>query len=290
MKKDIFHGKIKKEYFSYILIHLIFVALLMFVVGGMVLGVGIWANAGPIIAIISMRILGVAIIALGSSYVVGCMLVIRKYPKYKKLRRILYNSDCYFTGSTSNEYYGSSRTLRGRRNKAAFEIVTAIAEAEKGMGDKRPVRYTVYSASALIMALFGLVDFIVIPLLYENGAIFSNMSQNVFLFCYISVGFVCIALAILFLSLAFKVGIRGIIKNDKWKDELYTSLIDISVRKNSKKHKLWYDADQLEKIESLVSAASDNAIINVERKSDRLISFTVVDAENSNIVFTGFFI
>ena len=57
MKKDIFHGKIKKEYFSYILFCIIFIALLMFVVGGMALGVGLWANAGPVIGIIFMRIL-----------------------------------------------------------------------------------------------------------------------------------------------------------------------------------------------------------------------------------------
>ena len=87
MKKDIFHGKIKKEYFSYILFNIIFIALLMFVVGGMALGVGLWANAGPVIGIIFMRILGVAIIALGIADIVGCMLVIRKYPKYEKLRR-----------------------------------------------------------------------------------------------------------------------------------------------------------------------------------------------------------
>ena len=64
---------------------MIFIALLMLVVGGMVLGVGLWANAGPVLAIIFMRILGVVIIALGIAYVIGCMLVIRKYPKYENL-------------------------------------------------------------------------------------------------------------------------------------------------------------------------------------------------------------
>ena len=180
-KKDIFNGKIKKEYFSYILFYIIFIALLMFVVGGMALGVGLWANAGPVIGIIFMRILGVAIIALGIAYIVGCMLVIRKYPKYEKLRRILYNSDCYFTDSESKEYYGRVRGIRGRRYKAAFDLVTSIAEVEKGMGDEKPVRYTVYSALTLIMAVLGLVILIAMPLLFENGTIFPNISDDVFI-------------------------------------------------------------------------------------------------------------
>ena len=37
-KKDFFNDKIKKEYFLYILIYMIFIALLIFVVGGMFLG------------------------------------------------------------------------------------------------------------------------------------------------------------------------------------------------------------------------------------------------------------
>lgn len=286
MKKDIFHGKIKKEYFSYILFYIIFIALLYFVAGGMALYVGLWANAGPVIGIIFMRILGVAVIALGIAYIVGCMLVIRKYPKYEKLRRILYNSDCYFTDSESKEYYGS----RGRRYKAAFDLVTSIAEVEKGMGDEKPVRYTVYSALTLIMAVLGLADLIAMPLLYENGTVFSNVSQNVFLFCYLSVGFVCIALAILFLICALKVAIMAPLENHKWTYELYSSLVDISVRQNNKKLKFWYDKDQLEHIEGLVKSASENVELKLETKGNKLVSFKVVDTLNQRVIFTGLFI
>lgn len=289
-KKDIFNGKIKKEYFSYILIYMIFIALLMLVIGGMFLGVGLWANAGPVLAIIFMRILGVVIIAQGIAYVVGCMLVIRKYPKYEKIRRILYNSDCYFTDSTSNEYFGGSRTIRGRRNKAAFEVVTAFAEAEKGMGDKKPVRYTVYSALTLIMAVFGLVNLIAMPLLYENGTVFSNVSQNVFLFCCLSVGFVCVAFAIFFLVRAYKVALMAPLENHKWTYKLYSTLADIAVRKNNKKLKFWYDKDQLEQIECLVKSASENAELKLEAKRNKLVSFKVVDTLNQRVIFTGLFI
>ena len=289
MKKDIFNGKIKKEYFSYILFYIIFIALLMFVVGGMALGVGLWANAGPVKGIIFMRILGVAIIALGIAYIVGCMLVIRKYPKYEKLRRILYNSDCYFTDSESKEYYGRVRGIRGRRYKAAFDLVTSIAEVEKGMGDEKPVRYTVYSALTLIMAVLGLVSLIAMPFLYENGTVFSNVSQSFFLFCYISVGFVCIALAILFLIRALKVAIMAPLENHKWTYELYSSLVDISVRKNNKKLKFWYDVDQLEQIKSLVKSASENVELKLETNGKKIVSFTVIDTLNDRVIFTGLF-
>ena len=290
MKKDIFHGKIKKEYFSYILFYIIFIALLMFVVGGMALGVGLWANAGPVIGIIFMRILGVAIIALGIAYIVGCMLVIRKYPKYEKLRRILYNSDCYFTESESKEYCGRVRGIRGRRYKAAFDLVTSIAEVEKGMGDEKPVRYTVYSALTLIMAVLVPVILIAMPLLFENGTIFPNISDDVFILCCILGAVLCIAFAIFFLVRAYKVALMVSLKNHKWTYELYSSLVDISVRQNNKKLKFWYDKDQLEHIEDLVKSASENVELKLETKGNKLVSFKVVDTLNQRVIFTGLFI
>ncbi len=288
-KKDIFNGKIKKEYFSYILIYMIFIALLMLVVGGMVLGVGLWANAGPVLAIIFMRILGAVIIALGIAYVVGCMLVIRKYPKYEKIRRILYNSDCYFTDSTSTEYFGGSRTIRGRRNKAAFELVTAVAEAEKGMGDKKPIQYKIYCALSILMSVLVLADLIAVPLLFENGVISLKVSEGVFAFCCISVGFVCMALAIFFFVRAYKVALMAPFENHKWAYKLYSSLVDIAVRKNNKKLKFWYNVDQLEQIESSVKSASENAELKLETKGNKLVSFKVVDTLNHRVIFTGLF-
>ena len=74
---------------------------------------------------------GVISFVLAGVYTFLEILVIRRFPKYKKIRRILFNSDIYFTDSTSNEYFGGSRTIRGRRNKVAFEIVTAFAEVKK---------------------------------------------------------------------------------------------------------------------------------------------------------------
>ena len=291
MKKDIFHGKIKKEYFSYILVYMIFFVLLFVGVGALCVYAsicGMTTNSyGERLLIASFG--GIAFVLAGV-YVFLEFLVIHNFPKYQKIRRILFNSDIYFTDSTSNEYFGGSRTLRGRRYKAAFEVVTTFAEAEKGMGKKKPIRYTVYSALTLVMAVLGLANLIAMPLLYENGTVFSNVSQNVFLFCYLSVGFVCIALAILFLIRALKVAIMAPLENHKWTYELYSSLVDIAVRKNNKKLKFCYNKDQLEQIEGLVKSASENAELKIETKGTKVISFKVVDTLNQRVIFTGLFV
>ena len=291
MKKDIFHGKIKKEYFSYILVYMIFFVLLFVGVGALCVYAsicGMTTNSyGERLLIASF---GVIAFVLAGVYVFLELLVIHNYPKYQKIRRILFNSDIYFTDSTSSEYLGRSRTLRGRRNKTAFDMVTTLAEAEKRMGNRKPVRYTVYSALTFIMAVLGLADLIAIPLLYENGIVFSNMSQNVFLFCYLSVGFVCIALAILFFICALKVAIMAPLENHKWTYELYSSLVDIAIRRNNKKLKFCYNKDQLEQIESLVKSVSENAELKLETKENKLVSFKVVDTLNQRVIFTGLFI
>ena len=46
-------------------------------------------------------------------------------------------------------------------------------------------------------------------------------------------------------------------ENEKWRYVLYTSLVDISVRRNNKKHKFWYKTDQLNEIQDLVHSAAE---------------------------------
>ena len=206
MKKDIFNGKIKREYYSYILGCMIFF-MLLFVVGG-ALCIYAFVLEGSFNVSgerLLLAMFGVVSFVLGGGYVFSQLFVIRNFPKYPKLRRILFNSDVYFTDSTSNEYFGGSRTIRGLINKTAFEIITATAEAEKGMGDKKPIRYTVYNALGLIMSAAGLIVLIAMPLLFDNGTIFPKMSDGVFAILLICVEFVCISLAIIFFIRAYKI-------------------------------------------------------------------------------------
>ena len=291
MKKDIFNGKIKKEYFSYILIYMIFFVLLFVGIGGLCIYASIYEmtvnTPGERLLVAA---LGGIFFVLAVVYLFLELLVIRRYPKYEKLRRSLFNSDIYFTDSTSSEYFGRTGTLRGRRNKAAFDLVTTVAGLEAGMGDKKPIRYTVYSALVLIMAVLGLIDLFAMPLLFENGTIFPNMSDGIFVLLYISVAVVCIVLAVFFLLRVIHVAIMAPLEMNKWRSDLYTSLIDISVRQNNKKLKYWFDTDQLEQIENLVKSASENAELKLTTKRDRLVSFTVMDTLNARKVFKGLFI
>ena len=290
MKKDIFKGKIKKEYFSYILGCMIFF-MLLFVVGG-ALCIYAFISEGSF-HVSGWRLLlamfGVVLFVLGGGYVFPHLFVIRKFPKYPKLRRILFNSDIYFTDSTSNEYFGGSRTLRGRMNKAAFDMVTTFAEAEKGMDKKKPVRYTVYCVFMLLFAVIGLAYLFAMPLLFENGTIFSNMSDDAFLLCWISGTVVCIAFAIFFLSRALKVSRLSSSQDLKWRFELDKSLVHISVCKSNKMDKFWYDIDQLEKIKKIVESASPNAELRLEMKGNKTVSLMVVDKTNNSVIFKGLF-
>ena len=80
------------------------------------------------------------------------------------------------------------------------------------------------------------------------------------------------------------------LKKIEWYYPLYTALVDISARRNQKKHKFWYERAQLKQIEGIVNAASEYAELKPEKKGDRFVSFTVIDTLNDHVVFTGFFI
>lgn len=79
-------------------------------------------------------------------------------------------------------------------------------------------------------------------------------------------------------------------KKTEWYSTLYNALVDISVRRNKKKHKFWYNKEQLEQIENLVKTASVNAELKLTKKENEIVSFTVIDVLNKSIGFTGFFI
>ncbi len=291
MKKDIFHGKIKKEYFSYILVYMIFITLLIAAIGLLFIYGVIWEmepnSMGERIVI---GAIGISIFLLAPVFLFLELFAIRQYPKYPQLRRALFNSDCYFTDSTSNEYFGESRTIRGRRNKAAFAVVTTFAEAEKRMGNKKPVRYTVYCALMLVTSVLGLANLFVMPLLFERGIIFPNMSDGEFALLCIAISFVLVGFAIFFFIGAFKAAMKASWEDAKWISELYCALTDISVRQNHKKQKFWYEEDQLKQIKNLVKYASQYAVLKLEKKRDKLVSFKVINTWNHRVIFTGMFI
>ena len=80
------------------------------------------------------------------------------------------------------------------------------------------------------------------------------------------------------------------LKRTEWYFPLYSSLIELSVRRNKKKHKFWYEITQLGEIETLARAASGHAEVRVTQDGDKPVSFTVVDTLNDRGMFTGYFL
>ena len=83
---------------------------------------------------------------------------------------------------------------------------------------------------------------------------------------------------------------RKRLRKNQWHFPLYTALIELSARRNKKKHRFWYRSDQLERIENLVNAASENAALKIQTKEEKPVSFTVIDTLNDHVVFTGRFV
>ena len=229
---------------------------------------------------------GAIALVLAAVYLFLELLVIRRFPKYERIRRALFNSDRYFTESHSDEYYGRNR----RRDQIAFEMVGVFAEAEKGMGSKRPARYTVYIALVIAMSVLGLADLVVMPMLYENGVALADLSDGEFALCYFLVAIMCIALAIFFLFRALRVAITAPLEQEQWRYELYNALVGMAVRKNNKKLKFWYTSDRLDQIEDLVKSASDHTELKLETQGNKPVRFFVVDTASGRVVFTGWFV
>jgi len=291
LKKDIFKGKIKKEYFSYILGCMIFFILLFAVGGALCIYAFVLEGSFNVSGErLLLAIFGVVAFVLGGGYVFPQLFLIRNFPKYPKLRRIFFNSDIYFTDSTSDEYFGGSRTRRGRRAKAAFELVTIFAQAEKSMGDNKPRKYKIYLAFASVLSVFGLVDLIAMPLLFEKGAIFPFVTDELFWFCCLSFSIICVGTAVFLLVQALKVAMMASLENHKWAYELYNELVDMAVRKNNKKLKFWFKRDQIEEIENIVKSASENAELMLKTNGNKIVSFSVIDTLNNRKHFTGYFL
>ena len=88
-------------------------------------------------------------------------------------------------------HFGGNKTIRGRMSKAVFDTVTLFAEAEKGMGNKKPVPYTVYCVLACFIAVLGFIILIPMLLLFGNGTIFPNMFDDIFTLFHTGCWYLC---------------------------------------------------------------------------------------------------
>ena len=124
--------------------------------------------------------------------------VIRKYPKYPKLRRLWLNSDCYFVGSDSKDFHGH---WRGR---SSFGAVTHIGDQNKGLeGIKYPKKYRVFIALTVMGSVLAFAYIAIIAVISENITVLPEAIR--------SEGFVCalfIAVEIVNLILTFVFAFR----------------------------------------------------------------------------------
>ena len=172
-KKDFFNGNIKHEYISYIWTSLIVLVLVFFGFGGMFLYLSLSDMVAYRPTAIFLLCLGIAACLFGSWFVGGTIFVIRKYPKYKKITKWFLNSDCYFVDSNSKEYRGHWR------GKAAFDMVTQIAEQNKDLENiKYPKQYTIFIILTVIGTILMFVNIVVVWLLVENISILPQVLQN----------------------------------------------------------------------------------------------------------------
>lgn len=290
MKKDFFNGNIKHQFISYTWASIITIVLVLFGLGTFFIYLSFSDAVVDRATAIFLCWFGVVALFFGIFFSFGQLFVIRKYPKYPKLRRIFINSDAYFVDSTSKEYHGH------RRGKAAFDMVMHIGEQNQGFENiKYPKAYRRNIIFVIISIVLMWVVFAIAFIALENVNKLPNILQNeMLIFC----TFVIAEIVDIVLMFVFSFRIKRIRQKTKekykylfggWRFSLYIALKDLCVRSNAKKSKSWFNTDQLPKIEAMVSAASDNARLNVEKRGDKLISFTVIDSLNDCIVFNGDF-
>ena len=178
LKKDFFNGNIKHQYVSYIWTTIIIVALVFFGCGGLFLYFSLFGNTDRATSLLFL-VFGVVSCLFGVWNSFGTFFFIRQYPKHKKMTKLFLNSDCYFVDSASNEYLENSRTLRGRMNKAAFDMVTHTAEQNKGLeGIKYPKTYGTFIALTIVGIFFLFFNLLSVCLALENLSVLPPIFQS----------------------------------------------------------------------------------------------------------------
>lgn len=172
MKKDLFLGKIKREYVSYMWISIMLVAWIGIGVGSLLLYAALQHEHGSFDrnGLFVFSILAYLFGVLSSALIV---FAIRKYPEYPKLRKFFLNSDRYFVGSDSKEY----NVLL--RSEIPFRMAARAAERNKGLeGVQYPKSYRICKVLLAIMIVFVFADLVACVLLLENIALLPPNLQS----------------------------------------------------------------------------------------------------------------
>ena len=162
MKKGLFKGNIKHEYVSFVWITILLAVFVFVSVGSLLLYSAFQHESGSADRIGSIAF-SVSCYLIGILYLFLTIFVIRKYPKYPKLRRLCLNSDYYFVGSDSKDFHGLWR------RKLSFNKVTQIGDQNKGLENiKYPKKYRIYIALTVIGIVLMFTYIAITAVILEN--------------------------------------------------------------------------------------------------------------------------
>ena len=197
MKKGLFKGNIKHEYVSYIWTTILLVVFIFVSVGSLLLYGAFQHELGSADRI-GLLVFSIPCYLFGIFYLILTIFVIRKYPKYSKLRKICLNSDYYFVGSDSKDFHGH---WRGRY---AFGAVTHIGDQNKGLEDiKYPKKYRVYIALTVMGIVLMFAYIAITAVILENIEVLPEAIRSEgFIFA------ICLVVEILNLILSFLFAFR----------------------------------------------------------------------------------
>jgi biotin transporter BioY len=198
LKKGVFNGNIKREFVSYIWISILLGLFIFLGVGCMIL-YSSFQHEPHSIDRIGLATTGILFILVGILLFVLDIFVIRKYPKYPKLRSKLFNSDCYFVGNDSKDYRGIWY------GKASFSRVNQLAEQNADLQDlKYPKRYKIFIVLFVVAMLCLFANLFITGFVLKNIGILPIAFQNEGL---VFAAFVVLEILVLILCfiLAFKI-------------------------------------------------------------------------------------
>lgn len=172
MKKGLFKGNIKYEYVSFVWTTIFLVVFVFAGVGSLLLYSAFQHEAGSVDRN-GFLVFSVLFYLVGILYFFITIFVIRKYPKYAKLRRLCLNFDYYFVGNDSKEFHGHWR------GKFSYSAVTHIGDQNKGLEDiKYPKKYWGYLVLTIIGIVLTFAYIAIVAIILENINVLPEVIRN----------------------------------------------------------------------------------------------------------------
>ena len=203
MNKDLFNGKIKKEFVSSIWASIIIFEIVTLGMGCFVLYDALSGSTGKVL--LSDVALCIFYWLLGIIKLVGTVFVIRKYPKYKTLRHVFIKSS-YFVGNAQKDSYepwDDEEHFDTVPESEAYYDELNNQYYEKPKKIKRPKKYKIYIILTVICVLLMFINIGITYIIMDNIDLLPQTFQNEYLVFGVMMG-----LELLFIILSFAFAFR----------------------------------------------------------------------------------